>query len=37
MMMMELNRDAAWELLAEYTQSENLRKHGLAVEAALRG
>ena len=35
--MMELNRDAAWELLAEYTQSENLRKHGLAVEAALRG
>ncbi len=36
-MMMELNRDAAWELLAEYTQSENLRKHGLAVEAALRG
>jgi|TARA_B100000959_G_scaffold271699_1_gene320122 putative nucleotidyltransferase with HDIG domain len=37
MMMMELNRDAAWELLAEYTQSENLRNHGLAVEAALRG
>jgi|TARA_B100001765_G_C19489070_1_gene332925 putative nucleotidyltransferase with HDIG domain len=37
MMMMELNRNAAWELLAEYTQSENLRKHGLAVEAALRG
>ena len=36
-MMMELNRDTAWELLAEYTQSENLRKHGLAVEAALRG
>ena len=36
-MMMELIRDAAWELLAEYTQSENLRKHGLAVEAALRG
>ena len=36
-MMMELNRDAAWELLAEYTQNENLRKHGLAVEAALRG
>ena len=36
-MMMELNRNAAWELLAEYTQSENLRKHGLAVEAALRG
>ena len=36
-MIMELNRDAAWELLAEYTQSENLRKHGLAVEASLRG
>ena len=29
-------RDAAWGLLTEYTQSESLRKHGLAVEACLR-
>ncbi len=32
-----LSRDAAWALLAEFTQSENLRKHALAVEAAVRG
>ena len=32
-----LSRDAAWELVAEYTQSESLRKHMLAVEAAVRG
>ena len=32
-----LNRDAAWALLAEWTQSESLRKHALAVEAAVRG
>lgn len=32
-----LSRDAAWELLAEYTKSESLRKHALAVEAAVRG
>jgi putative nucleotidyltransferase with HDIG domain len=30
------NRDEAWELLCEYTQSENLRKHALAVEACVR-
>ena len=30
-------RDAAWELLAEYTKSDSLRKHALAVEAAVRG
>jgi putative nucleotidyltransferase with HDIG domain len=35
--MMDLSRDVAWELLAEYTKSENLRKHALAVEAAVRG
>jgi putative nucleotidyltransferase with HDIG domain len=34
---MELNRDAAWALLTEYTKSESLLKHALAVEAALRG
>lgn len=31
-----MNRQAAWELLTEYTQSESLLKHALAVEAALR-
>jgi len=33
--MADLTRDAAWALLTEYTQSENLRKHALAVEAAV--
>jgi putative nucleotidyltransferase with HDIG domain len=32
-----LSRDAAWALLTEWTQSESLRKHALAVEAAVRG
>jgi predicted hydrolase (HD superfamily) len=32
-----LSRDAAWELLTEWTHSESLRKHALAVEAAVRG
>jgi predicted hydrolase (HD superfamily) len=32
-----LSRDAAWRLLTEYTKSESLRKHALAVEAAMRG
>jgi predicted hydrolase (HD superfamily) len=31
------NRDAAWTLLTEWTISESLRKHALAVEAAVRG
>ena len=32
-----LSRDAAWQLMTEHTQSESLRKHMLAVEAAVRG
>jgi putative nucleotidyltransferase with HDIG domain len=35
--MSTLSRDAAWTLMTEYTQNENLRKHMLAVEAAVRG
>lgn len=31
-----MNRESAWSLLSEYTQSENLRKHMLAVEACMR-
>jgi putative nucleotidyltransferase with HDIG domain len=31
-----MTRDEAWELLCEYTASDSLRKHGLAVEAAMR-
>ena len=30
-----LNRDEIWQLLCEYTQSDLLRKHCLAVEAAM--
>lgn len=33
---MTLNRAAAYALVCEYTQSDSLRKHMLAVEAALR-
>jgi putative nucleotidyltransferase with HDIG domain len=32
-----LSRDTAYALMTEYTQSESLRKHMLAVEAAVRG
>ena|SRR5487761_1855952 len=31
-----MNRDDAWALVCEYTASESLRKHMLAVEAAVR-
>ena len=31
-----MNRESAWNLLTEYTESESLRKHALAVEACMR-
>jgi predicted hydrolase (HD superfamily) len=31
-----MDREAAWQLLCEYTESDGLRKHGLAVEAVMR-
>jgi putative nucleotidyltransferase with HDIG domain len=31
-----MNRTEAWNLLCEYTKSDSLRKHALAVEAAMR-
>ena len=34
---MELTLEAAWALLTEYTKGDSLRKHALAVEAAVRG
>src|SRR5918999_5731529 len=34
---MPLDRNEAWALMTEYTHSESLRKHMLAVEAAVRG
>jgi predicted hydrolase (HD superfamily) len=32
-----ITREKAWALLTEYTKSDSLRKHALAVEAAVRG
>ena len=37
MLKLTMNRDDAWALLTEYTTSESLLKHALAVEAAVRG
>jgi predicted hydrolase (HD superfamily) len=34
--MNEITREAAWSILTEFTQSESLRKHALAVEACMR-
>jgi len=34
---MTVSRDAAWQLLTEWTQSDSLRKHALAVESAVCG
>ena len=34
---MEVTRDRAWQTLTTYTRSEALRRHALAVEAAVRG
>lgn len=31
-----MDREAAWQLLREYTKSESLRKHALAVETCVR-
>jgi len=33
---MTIDREAAWSLLTEFTQSESLRKHALSVEACMR-
>jgi putative nucleotidyltransferase with HDIG domain len=37
MLKLTMNRDDAWALLTEYTKGDSLRKHALAVEAAVRG
>src|SRR5438552_11014908 len=37
MLKLTMNRDDAWTLLTEYTKSDSLLKHAMAVEAAVRG
>jgi putative nucleotidyltransferase with HDIG domain len=37
MLKLIMNRDDAWALLTEYTKSDGLLKHAMAVEAAVRG
>jgi predicted hydrolase (HD superfamily) len=37
MLQLIMNRHDAWALLNEYTKSESLLKHALAVEASVRG
>jgi predicted hydrolase (HD superfamily) len=37
MLKLTMNRDDAWALLTEYTKSDSLLKHAMAVEAAVRG
>src|SRR3954469_12109932 len=37
MLQLTMNRQDAWGLLNEYTKSESLLKHALAVEASVRG
>lgn len=32
----KLSREEAWELLTEYTKTQALQKHALAVEAVMR-
>ena len=31
-----MTREEAWKLLCEYSPSDSLQKHGLAVEASMR-
>jgi len=33
----EMTREAAWQLLTEYTKTDSLLKHAMGVEAAVRG
>ncbi len=37
MLQLIMNRENAWALLTEYTKSDSLLKHAMAVEAAVRG
>ena len=35
-MQVQISRQEAWDLLCEWTESDSLRRHMLAVEAAMR-